>query len=66
LSVFIHLSPDASEGDRALLVGLGVPEGAVRSGLATATLSPEAIEQLSEKPWVRQLRLSQRLRLLED
>ncbi len=66
LSVFVHLSPDASEADRAVLVGLGVPPAAARSGIATATLSPQAIDELSEKPWVRQLRLSQRLRLLGE
>jgi hypothetical protein len=49
-----------------VLAGLGVPSAAARSGIATATLPPEVIDELSEKPWVQQLRLSQRLRLLGD
>lgn len=38
----------------------------VESGVRTATLSARQVEELSEQPWVRFLRLAQRLRLAED
>ncbi len=63
LVVFIHTEPLADPGAAAVLANLGV--SAVNSGqdVFTATLSPNAISQLSEEPWVQYLNLSQQLRL---
>ena len=66
LSVFIHLDPHLSKADQAKLATLGLPVGSTQGGIATATLSPDQVRQLSEHPSVRQLRLSQPLRLLGD
>jgi hypothetical protein len=64
LSVFVHLTPDASGRHGDKLARLGVPKGSLQGGIATATLSPRQVRELSEQPWVRQLRLSSPLRLL--
>jgi hypothetical protein len=66
LSVFIHTThvPDTAEAE--LLQNLGI--GGVTGGrqVFTATLSARAIGELSEQPWLRYMRLSARLRLLDD
>lgn len=59
LSVFVHFDPEGAEELRAL----GIDPS---PGIATATLSPEQIKALSEQAFVRQLRLSAPLRLLDD
>lgn len=64
LSVFVQLDPHLSADEQAKLAELGVPVGSTQGGIATATLSPEQVRQLSEEPSVRQLRLSTPLRLL--
>jgi hypothetical protein len=64
LSVFVHLDPQLSRAEKAKLAELGLPIGSAQGGIATATLSPEQVGQLSEQPSVRQLRLSTPLRLL--
>jgi hypothetical protein len=68
LSVFVHLDPEATPRDRAALTGFGLPDAVLRkrSTIATATLTPDDIAELSEQPCVRQLRLSTPLRLLGD
>jgi len=65
LSVFVHLDPNLSKAEQAKLAKLGLPVGSA-GGIATATLSPEQVSQLSEQPSVRRLRLSTPLRLLGD
>lgn len=62
LLVFVHVQPD--EVDRRELARLGVRADSMVGSVATATLSPEQIDELSEQPWVRQIRLSQSLKLL--
>ncbi len=66
LPVFVEVDADASEEERAVLTAMGVPPAATGHRLVTAHLSPRQIEELSDAPWVRQLRLSSRLRLLND
>ncbi|HBB35906.1 MAG TPA: hypothetical protein DDZ80_15110 [Cyanobacteria bacterium UBA8803] len=63
LIVFIHTHsvPDATA--TAFLESLGVSVTTGKDVFA-ATLSPHAISQLSEQPWVKYLRLSQQLRPL--
>jgi hypothetical protein len=64
LVVFIHTkkSPDANAA--TFLENLGVSGVTSDKDVFTATLSPSAISQLSEQPWVQSLKLSQKLRLL--
>ncbi|ARV59922.1 hypothetical protein BZZ01_15950 [Nostocales cyanobacterium HT-58-2] len=65
LNVFIHTKEDAESTDAtAMLENLGVPNVAPGKDVFTATLSPNAISQLSEQPWVQSIRLSQKMRLL--
>ena len=63
LDVFVHTAAIPTGGQRSSLEDLGV---AIAPGatIFTARLSPQAIEELSQQPWVEALRLSQRLRLL--
>ena len=64
LVVFIHTEPVPDATAAAFLESLGV---SVTSGrdVFTATLSANAVSQLSEQPWVQYIRLSQKLRLLD-
>jgi hypothetical protein len=66
LSVFVHVDPKAPARQRAGLARLGLPKSAVAGGITTASLTPQAIDQLSEHPSVTQLRLSTPLNLLGD
>jgi hypothetical protein len=64
LVVFIHTEPVPDATATAFLESLGVRVTSGRD-IITATLSVNAISQLSDKPWVQYLKLSQRLRPLE-
>lgn len=66
LVVFIHTmnAPDPSAA--TFLKELGVRGIGGQRRVFTATLSPRAIAELSEQPWLRFMRLSQRLRLFEE
>ena len=62
LLVFVHLG--ASAPSRRTLAGLGITGATGRKeGIATSTLSPREVAELSQRAWVRQLRLSGRSRL---
>lgn len=61
LPVFVHVDPAAAAARRAELARLGLRAGSMLGGIGTATLSPEQVRELSEQPWVRQIRLSQPL-----
>ena len=65
LVVFIHTDPVPDDAAVAFLASLGVSN--VRSGgdVFTATLSANAVSQLSEQSWVQYLKLSHKLRLLD-
>jgi hypothetical protein len=65
LIVFVHTNhpPDASAA--SLLDKFGISPGASARQIFTATLSPRAISELSDLPWVRALKLSSKLRLLK-
>jgi hypothetical protein len=61
--VFVHLAPNCGPQARAKLADLGI-RGVTRGrSVFTARLSAGAIAELSDQPWVSQLRLSQKLRL---
>jgi hypothetical protein len=65
LNVFIHTKPDADATEStAMLENLGVPNVTPEKDVFTASLSPNAISQLSEQPWVQYIKLSQKMRLL--
>ena len=66
LSVFVHVNPKSPARQRAALARLGLPKSATAGGIATASLTPNAIAKLSEHPSVTQLRLSAPLNLLGD
>ena len=62
LQVFIHTEP-VSNAETAALENLGVSGVTSGKDVFTATLSPNAISQLSEQPWVQYVKLSQTLHL---
>lgn len=64
LVVFIHTEPvpDAKATTFLESLGVKVPKG---RDVFTATLSANAVSQLSAQPWVQYIRLSQKLRLLD-
>ncbi|MDY6896650.1 MAG: hypothetical protein SWZ49_01010 [Cyanobacteriota bacterium] len=64
LVVFIHTELPIDSEAIAFLEGFGVSDITAKRDVFTATLSSNAVSQLSEKPWVKSLKLSQRLRLV--
>lgn len=65
LVVFIHTEPIPDAAAAAFLESLGVTGVTRGKDVFTATLSANAISQLSEQSWVQYLRLSHQLRLLK-
>ncbi|MBW4676829.1 MAG: hypothetical protein KME52_23300 [Desmonostoc geniculatum HA4340-LM1] len=66
LTVFIHTEPILDSAAIAVLQSLGVSGITSGQDIFTATLSPNAISQLSEQPWVKHLKQSQQLRLVNQ
>ncbi|MBN3924581.1 hypothetical protein [Nostoc sp. NMS4] len=64
LAVFIHTEPILTSAATAVLESLGVSGVSSGKDIFTATLSANAISQLSEQPWVMSLKRSQQLRLV--
>jgi hypothetical protein len=64
LPVFVETTGELTEAARSVLSDLGVAE--LLGNVATATLSARQVADLSDQPWVRYLRLSGRLRLLDQ
>ncbi|MBD2594401.1 hypothetical protein H6G74_08660 [Nostoc spongiaeforme FACHB-130] len=65
LTVFIH-TEQITDAAIAVLQSVGVSDVTPDKDTFTATLSANAISQLSEQPWVKSLQLSQQLRLLNS
>ncbi|HEY9832679.1 MAG TPA: hypothetical protein V6D26_19160 [Stenomitos sp.] len=65
LVVFIHTEPVPDAKATAFLARLGVNVTKGRD-VFTATLSANAVSQLSEQPWVQYIKLSQKLRFLDQ
>jgi len=63
LVVFIHTELPIDSEAIALLEDFSVSGITAARDVFTATLSPNAVSQLSEQPWVKSLKLSQQLRL---
>ncbi|MDZ8109162.1 MAG: hypothetical protein RM338_26540 [Nostoc sp. DedQUE12a] len=64
LGVFIHTEPTLDSNATAVLENFGVSGVTSGKDIFTATLSPNAISQLSEQPWVKYLKRSQQLHLV--
>ncbi|MBG1271025.1 hypothetical protein [Nostoc sp. WHI] len=64
LGVFIHTEPVLDSAAIAVLESLGVSGVTSGRDIFTATLSPNAISQLSEQSWVKYLKRSQQLHLV--
>ena len=64
LVVFIHVEPDIDSEATAILKGNGISGITAQRNVFTATLSLNAVSQLSEQPWVKSLKLSKKLRLV--
>jgi len=63
LPVFVQLHSGLSPPDSRTLSELGVCGAGGQSGVATANLSRQEVDTLSEQPWVRRLLLSGEQRL---
>jgi len=66
LSVFIHTTHPPGGAEVTFLERLGVRVDPNGRQIFTATLSARAVAELSDQPWVRYLKLSRRLRLLNE
>jgi hypothetical protein len=66
LSVFIHTAHVPEAAEVAFLEDLGVSGVTGARQVFTATLSPRAVAELSEQPWLRYMKLSRRLHLVGD
>ncbi len=64
--VFVELESDEAVKPTQVFERLGLSGGAGRGGVRTATLSAHDVDELSEQPWVRRLRLAQRLKPADD
>ncbi len=66
LAVFIHTEPILDSAASAVLESLGVSGVSSGRDIFTATISPNAISLLSEQSWVKYLKRSQQLRLVNQ
>jgi hypothetical protein len=64
LSVFIHTAQTVDPTATTFLREIGVKGAMAGKKIFTATLSPHAVEELSKQPWVRYVKLSNRLRMV--
>ncbi len=62
LVVFIHTQSAIDSTATTVLEGFGITGITAQKDVFTATLSLNAVAQLSEQPWVKYLKLSQKLR----
>jgi len=66
LEVFIHTQSILEPTATTVLENLGIHDLSSGKDMFTARLSPTVISQLSEQPWVKYLKLSQNLRLVNN
>jgi len=64
LAVFIHIAPAPDSSAATFLKDIGVKLTSPRQQIVTARVSPRDVEELSKQPWVRAVKLSQKLRML--
>ena len=63
LAVFIYTARSRDETATIFLNGLGVRVYSTHQEIFTATVSPHTVKELSQQPWVRYVKLSQKLNL---
>ncbi|MEM9922162.1 MAG: hypothetical protein AAF915_00140 [Cyanobacteria bacterium P01_D01_bin.50] len=66
LVVFIHTESVLDPTATALLESFNISNITEGKNVLTATLSANAISQLSEQPWVQYLKLSEKLRFVNQ
>lgn len=64
LSVFIHMAEAPDSTAVRFLKDIGVKLTSKPQQIVTAKVSRRDVEELSQKPWVRYVRLSQKIRML--
>lgn len=64
LSVFIYTAKSRDETATTFLNGIGVRVYSKNQEIFTATVSPQTVKKLSQQPWVRYVKLSQKLHML--
>jgi hypothetical protein len=66
LAVFIHMAQAPDSSAATFLKDIGVKLTSSRQQIVTARVSPRDVEELSKQPWVRQVKLSQKIRMLNQ
>jgi hypothetical protein len=64
LAVFIYTAKSRDETATIFLNGIGVRVYSKNQEIFTATISPRKVKELSLQPWVRYVKLSQKLHML--
>jgi len=64
LSVFILMTQAPDSAVATFLKELGVKMSSPRQQILTAKVSPRAVEELSKQPWVRCVRLSGQMKMM--
>lgn len=65
LLVFIHTNQQLDARAVAFLESLGIKDVTNDKDIFTATVSPNTVSELSHQPWVKSIKLSQKLRLMK-
>ncbi|BDA72060.1 hypothetical protein CAL7716_062260 [Calothrix sp. PCC 7716] len=65
LIVFIHTNQPLEAPAITFLESLGIKDVASDKDIYTATVSSGTVSQLSHQPWVKSIKLSQKLRLMK-
>jgi hypothetical protein len=64
LTVFIYTAKTRDATATIFLNGIGVRVYSKNQEIFTATVSPQTVKKLSQQPWVRYIKLSQKLHML--
>lgn len=64
LAVFIYTAQSRDEAATIFLNGIGVRVYSKNQEIFTATVSPQTVKKLSQQPWVRYVKLSSKLHIL--
>lgn len=65
LSVFIQTTQGVDPAATDFLKEIGVKGATEGKKIFTAKLSPRAVDELTKQPWVRYVKLSQKMRMME-
>jgi hypothetical protein len=61
--VFISVSKDIGEQEQSFLKRIGIMSSVANMRIFSATIPSQAIDELSEQPWIRYIKLSTALQL---